>query len=116
MATTEPSPHGKTTGPGAAGTVLYGHYRIAQHLGASAFSWEYRAEDVLDPISPPLAISVFLRAVADDVVDRYSDVLALGVALEDGDMIVIGKNVFRFSRGARAQEEGEPVGVQAQEV
>jgi hypothetical protein len=30
----------------------------------------------------------------------------------DGDMIVIGKNVFRFSRGARAR--GEPVGARAQ--
>jgi Kef-type K+ transport system membrane component KefB len=34
--------------------------------------------------------------------------------LEDGDMIVVGKNVFRFSRGARARGEGEPVGAQAQ--
>jgi Kef-type K+ transport system membrane component KefB len=34
--------------------------------------------------------------------------------LEDGDMIVIGKNVFRFSRGARARGRGEPAGVQAQ--
>jgi Kef-type K+ transport system membrane component KefB len=36
----------------------------------------------------------------------------------DGDMLVIGKNVFRFSRGARARGEGEPVGAhaQAQEV
>jgi hypothetical protein len=34
--------------------------------------------------------------------------------VEDGDMIVIGKNVFRFSRGARARGEGEPVGAQAQ--
>jgi hypothetical protein len=34
--------------------------------------------------------------------------------VEDGDMIVIGKNVFRFSRGGRAQGEGEPVGAQAQ--
>jgi hypothetical protein len=57
-----------------------------------------------------------LRAVADDVVDRYPDALALGVALEDGDIIVIGKNVFRFSRGARTRGEGEPVGAQAQEV
>jgi pSer/pThr/pTyr-binding forkhead associated (FHA) protein len=30
----------------------------------------------------------------------------------DGDMLVIGKNVFRFSRGARAR--GEPVGARAQ--
>jgi hypothetical protein len=36
--------------------------------------------------------------------------------VEDGDMIVIGKNVFRFSRGARTQTEGEPVGAQAQEA
>jgi hypothetical protein len=34
--------------------------------------------------------------------------------LEDGDMIVIGHNAFRFSRGARARGEGEPAGVQAQ--
>jgi Kef-type K+ transport system membrane component KefB len=36
--------------------------------------------------------------------------------VEDGDMIVIGKNAFRFSRGARARGEGEPAGAQAQEV
>jgi hypothetical protein len=34
--------------------------------------------------------------------------------LEDGDMIVIGQNAFRFSRGARARGKGEPAGVQAQ--
>jgi hypothetical protein len=34
----------------------------------------------------------------------------------DGDMLVIGKNVFRFSRGARAgaRAAGELVGAQAQ--
>jgi hypothetical protein len=36
--------------------------------------------------------------------------------LEDGDMIVIGHNVFRFSQGARARGQGEPAGAQAQEV
>jgi pSer/pThr/pTyr-binding forkhead associated (FHA) protein len=36
--------------------------------------------------------------------------------LEVGDIFVIGHNVFRFSPGARAQGEGEPVGAQAQEV
>jgi hypothetical protein len=36
--------------------------------------------------------------------------------LDDGDIFVIGKNVFRFSRGARARGrgKGEPAGVQAQ--
>jgi pSer/pThr/pTyr-binding forkhead associated (FHA) protein len=37
--------------------------------------------------------------------------------LDDGDMIVIGHNAFRFSRGAHAhahaEREGEPVGAQA---
>ena len=32
--------------------------------------------------------------------------------VEDGDMIVVGKNVFRFSRGARGR--GEPLGAHAQ--
>jgi Kef-type K+ transport system membrane component KefB len=38
--------------------------------------------------------------------------------VEDGDMLVIGKNVFRFSQGVRARGEGKPVGAsaQAQEV
>jgi Kef-type K+ transport system membrane component KefB len=36
--------------------------------------------------------------------------------LEDGDMFVIGKNVFRFSRGARAAEEPVGARAQAQEV
>jgi Kef-type K+ transport system membrane component KefB len=36
--------------------------------------------------------------------------------LEDGEMFVIGKNVFRFSRGARAAEEPVGARAQAQEV
>jgi hypothetical protein len=55
-----PSPHGKTTGPLAVGTVLNGRYRIAQELGRGGFSRVYRAEDILDPTSPPLAIKVIL--------------------------------------------------------
>ena len=38
--------------PGAVGTVLKGRYRIAQYLGAGAFSRVYRTEDVLDPTGP----------------------------------------------------------------
>ena len=48
---------------------MYARYRIAQHLGASVSSRVYCAEDVLDPTSSPLAIKVFPRAVADNVVD-----------------------------------------------
>jgi serine/threonine-protein kinase len=42
------------------GTVLNDRYRIAQHLGGGASSRVYRAEDMLDPTSPPLAIKEFL--------------------------------------------------------
>ena len=59
-APTEPSPHGKTSGPLAVGTVLNDRYRIAQHLGGGASSRVYRAEDMLDPTSPALAIKEFL--------------------------------------------------------
>src|SRR5205085_7527432 len=47
-------------GPLAVGTVLNGRYRIAQELGRGGFSRVYRAEDILDPTSPPLAIKVIL--------------------------------------------------------
>jgi Protein kinase domain len=57
---TGPSPHGKTTGPLAVGMVLNGRYRIVQVLGRGAFSRVYRAEDMLDPTRPPLAIKVIL--------------------------------------------------------
>src|SRR5205807_8855485 len=64
-----PSPQGKTTGPLAVGAVLNGRYRIAQHLGAGAFGRVYRAEDILDAASPPLAIKELLdhpfRTLAD---------------------------------------------------
>src|SRR5918912_86005 len=60
LAPTEPSPHGKTSGPLAVGTVLNDRYRLAQHLGGGASSRVYRAEDILDPTSPPLAIKEFL--------------------------------------------------------
>jgi hypothetical protein len=55
-----PAPHGKTSGPLAVGTVLNGRYRIAQELGRGGFSRVYRAEDILDPTSPPLAIKIIL--------------------------------------------------------
>jgi hypothetical protein len=55
-----PSPLEKTTGPLVVGTVLNGRYRIVQQLGAGAFGRVYRAEDMLDATSPPLAIKELL--------------------------------------------------------
>jgi hypothetical protein len=67
--TADSSPHGKSTGPLAVGTVLNGRYRIAQHLGAGAFGRVYRAEDMLDATSPPLAIKELL----DDQFTTFAD-------------------------------------------
>ena len=50
------SPQAKTSGPLAVGTVLNGRYRITQALGRGAFGRVYRADDMLDTTSPPLAI------------------------------------------------------------
>jgi hypothetical protein len=66
----DPSPHGKTTGPLAVGTVLNGRYRIVQQLGAGAFGRVYRAEDMLDPTSPPLAIKELLDDQFATVADK----------------------------------------------
>jgi hypothetical protein len=65
----DPSPHGKATGPLAVGTVLNGRYRIIQQLGAGAFGRVYRAEDMLDATSPPLAIKELL----DDQFTTFAD-------------------------------------------
>jgi hypothetical protein len=56
----DPSLQEKATGPLVVGTVLNGRYRIVQHLGAGAFGRVYRAEDMLDATSPPLAIKELL--------------------------------------------------------
>src|SRR5439155_25957996 len=55
-----PSPEGETTGPVAVGMVLNGRHRIVKVLASGAFSRVYRAEDILSPTSPPLAIKVVL--------------------------------------------------------
>jgi serine/threonine protein kinase len=50
------------SGPITVGTVLIGRYRLTQELGRSAFGRVYRAENILDPTGPPLAIKI----VVDD--------------------------------------------------
>jgi Protein kinase domain len=66
----DPSPHGKASGPLAVGTVLNGRYRIVRHLGAGAFGRVYRAEDMLDATSPPLAIKELLDDQFATVADK----------------------------------------------
>src|SRR5205823_10007582 len=50
------SPQAQTSGPLAVGTVLNGRHRITQEVGKGAFGRVYRAEDMLDAATPPLAI------------------------------------------------------------
>ena len=63
------SPQGRTSGPLAVGTVLNGRYHITQELGRGAFGRVYRAEDMLDAASPPLAI----KELQDDPVTTRAD-------------------------------------------
>src|SRR5207248_1875555 len=56
------------------GTVLNGRYRVLKELGAGAFGRVYRAEDILDAASPPLAIKELLNAQFKTLADKQEAV------------------------------------------